>query len=125
MLSASKSESDTPAQGKSARTCSHGQSDPDFKQPQVEAEWIAQQLHTDYKMIQGAGHYPHAEMPDTVAPLIIDYFDSIQKGEQNGASVGLARAQVFAMPPRWLMRALPDRLLCKHSPWHSASKSRR
>ena len=44
-----------------------GSKDPDFKQPEVEAQWVANSLHARMEMVPGAGHYPHAEMPDVVA----------------------------------------------------------
>jgi pimeloyl-ACP methyl ester carboxylesterase len=53
--------------------------------PQAEAEWVAQQLRGTYKMIEGAGHYPHAEMPEIVAPLILDFLRSRTKGNSSGA----------------------------------------
>jgi pimeloyl-ACP methyl ester carboxylesterase len=47
-----------------------GSKDPDFKDPAAEAGWIAAALHCEFEMIPGAGHYPHAEMPEIVAPKI-------------------------------------------------------
>ncbi len=32
----------------------------------------------EYKIIEGAGHYPHAEMPEVTAPLIIDFLNSLK-----------------------------------------------
>lgn len=40
-----------------------GSKDPDFKAPEAEARWVAEALSGVYHMIDGAGHYPHAEMP--------------------------------------------------------------
>lgn len=54
-----------------------GSKDPDFKQPESEARWLAEQLHCRYTLIDGAGHYPHAEMPEITAPLIIDFLRQI------------------------------------------------
>ncbi len=50
-----------------------GSRDPDFKDPQAEASWVAQQLNGNLKMIGGAGHYPHAEMPELVLPEMINF----------------------------------------------------
>jgi pimeloyl-ACP methyl ester carboxylesterase len=50
-----------------------GSKDPDFKQPESEARWVAEQLHAPYQMIQDAGHYPHAEMPDKAGALILSF----------------------------------------------------
>lgn len=54
-----------------------GTRDPDFKRPQDEAAWIAAQVHGAVHMIEGAGHYPHAELPDATAPAIVAFFDSL------------------------------------------------
>lgn len=54
-----------------------GSKDPDFKQPQVEAQWVAEQLRGRYTMIEGAGHYPHAELPEITGPLVLAFLRSI------------------------------------------------
>ena len=41
-----------------------GSKDPDFDDPAAEAATIAGLLHGQVVMMEGAGHYPHAEMPD-------------------------------------------------------------
>ena len=40
-----------------------GSKDPDFKDPEGEAAYVAGALRGKYQMIPGAGHYPQAEMP--------------------------------------------------------------
>jgi len=50
-----------------------GSRDPDFKQPRAEAEWIAGRLHGEVRMIEGAGHYPHAEMPEQAGPAVVAF----------------------------------------------------
>jgi pimeloyl-ACP methyl ester carboxylesterase len=50
-----------------------GSKDPDFDDPKVEADTIARILKGRAVMIDGAGHYPHAEMPDVTAPAILDF----------------------------------------------------
>jgi pimeloyl-ACP methyl ester carboxylesterase len=55
-----------------------GSKDPDFKNPETEARWVAERLRGDYPMVQGAGHYPHAEMPEIAAPLVIDFLHSLK-----------------------------------------------
>ena len=50
-----------------------GSKDPDFKDPEAEARWVAEQLKAEYHMVPGAGHYPHAEMPESTGPLVIDF----------------------------------------------------
>ena len=54
-----------------------GSRDPDFKNPEVEAQWIAEQMKTKYTMIENAGHYPHAEMPELVAPTVLEFLQSL------------------------------------------------
>jgi pimeloyl-ACP methyl ester carboxylesterase len=57
-----------------------GGKDPDFKKPELEAKRVAEAVHGDYRMIENAGHYPHAEMPEVTAPLMIAFMDSLKKG---------------------------------------------
>ncbi|MFO7633410.1 MAG: alpha/beta hydrolase [Caldilinea sp.] len=55
-----------------------GSKDPDFSDPEAEAQWVAGAVHGRYTMIDGAGHYPHAEMPETTAPLIAEFLQTVQ-----------------------------------------------
>ena len=50
-----------------------GTKDPDFADPAAEADTVARLLGGSVAMIDGAGHYPHAEMPAVTAPVIIDF----------------------------------------------------
>lgn len=50
-----------------------GTKDPDFPRPEGEARFIAESVGGSYTMIEGAGHYPHAEFPEVTAPLVIDF----------------------------------------------------
>jgi pimeloyl-ACP methyl ester carboxylesterase len=54
-----------------------GSKDPDFKDPAAEAKRVAKALRSKYVMIENAGHYPHAEMPEKTAPLIISFMQSL------------------------------------------------
>jgi pimeloyl-ACP methyl ester carboxylesterase len=54
-----------------------GSKDPDFKDQEAEARWVADNLKGTYKMIEGAGHYPHAEMPEITAPLMLEFMQSL------------------------------------------------
>ena len=54
-----------------------GSKDPDFKAPEAEAKWVAEALKGTYTLVEGAGHYPHAEMPETTAPLMLDFIQSL------------------------------------------------
>ncbi len=58
-----------------------GSKDPDFKDPEAEARWVAGKLNADFHIIPGAGHYPHSEMPEITSPLVIDFLKSQQKPE--------------------------------------------
>jgi len=50
-----------------------GTRDPDFPDPTAEAHWLAAELHGESLMIDGAGHYPHTEMPERVAPKLLAF----------------------------------------------------
>jgi pimeloyl-ACP methyl ester carboxylesterase len=50
-----------------------GTKDPDFDDPAAEAETVARLLGGSVQMIDGAGHYPHAEMPAATAPAILAF----------------------------------------------------
>lgn len=57
-----------------------GSRDPDFKNPKAEAERIGQAINAEVNLIENAGHYPHAEMPEKTAALILDFLKSTAKG---------------------------------------------
>jgi pimeloyl-ACP methyl ester carboxylesterase len=50
-----------------------GTKDPDFADAKVEAEIVAGLLKGSVAMIEGAGHYPHVEMPESATPAILDF----------------------------------------------------
>jgi pimeloyl-ACP methyl ester carboxylesterase len=54
-----------------------GSKDPDFKEPEAEAKWVAENLKGTYILIEGAGHYPHAELPEITAPLMLEFIQSL------------------------------------------------
>jgi pimeloyl-ACP methyl ester carboxylesterase len=54
-----------------------GSKDRDFKDPEGEAKMLAGHLHAPYTMIQDAGHYPHAEMPEITAPIVISFLQGL------------------------------------------------
>jgi pimeloyl-ACP methyl ester carboxylesterase len=60
-----------------------GSKDPDFKDPEGEARWVAEQVRGEYFMVEGAGHYPHAELPEITAPLVIDFLRVHHNIEEN------------------------------------------
>jgi pimeloyl-ACP methyl ester carboxylesterase len=59
-----------------------GSKDPDFKNPEAEAKRVAEALGGKYVMIENAGHYPHAEMPEVTGPLMIHFIQSLPETNQ-------------------------------------------
>lgn len=59
-----------------------GTNDPDFPDPVAEARFIEAQLtgttQKQVALINGAGHYPHAEMPDTLVPVLLSFLQSVK-----------------------------------------------
>lgn len=51
--------------------------DPDFPRPAQEAEWVASRLNGEVRIVDGAGHYPHVEFPETTAPIIEEFLGSL------------------------------------------------
>ena len=58
-----------------------GTRDPDFKDPAAEANWLAEQLSGQAHVVEGAGHYPHAEMPTTSGPAIVSFLQGLKEPE--------------------------------------------
>ena len=58
-----------------------GALDPDFADPAAEADWIAGALgdgtRTRVELVPEAGHYPHAQRPDVVNPVLTDFLASV------------------------------------------------
>ena len=50
-----------------------GTRDPDFPDATAEAHWLMKQLGADSLIVDGAGHYPHTEMPEKVVPRLISF----------------------------------------------------
>jgi pimeloyl-ACP methyl ester carboxylesterase len=50
-----------------------GTRDPDFPDATAEARLLASELHAESLIIDGAGHYPHTEMPERVAPKLLSF----------------------------------------------------
>jgi pimeloyl-ACP methyl ester carboxylesterase len=63
-----------------------GTKDPDFKDPAAEARLVAERVRGELAMIDGAGHYPHAETPQTTGARIVGFLTSLQQGEQAQAA---------------------------------------
>jgi pimeloyl-ACP methyl ester carboxylesterase len=62
-----------------------GTRDPDFPDPAKEATLVAARTHGTARMIEGAGHYPHAEMPDVTGEQVIAFLREIKEGARHGA----------------------------------------
>jgi pimeloyl-ACP methyl ester carboxylesterase len=60
-----------------------GTRDPDFTDAAAEARWLAGQLGAETLIVEGAGHYPHTEMPDLVAPKVLSFIGA-QQGKESG-----------------------------------------
>lgn len=59
-----------------------GSRDPDFRQPEAEAAWLAGRLGARMLMVQGAGHYPHLELPEAVTPALFAFLDDLPAAPQ-------------------------------------------
>jgi pimeloyl-ACP methyl ester carboxylesterase len=57
-----------------------GTRDRDFGDPASEAAWVAGHLNGEVHLIEGAGHYPHAEMPETAAEVILPFAQRVHHG---------------------------------------------
>jgi pimeloyl-ACP methyl ester carboxylesterase len=56
-----------------------GSKDPDFDHPAEEGDWIAAEVGGTSRTIEGAGHYPHAEMPDQTGPAIVGFLSDARE----------------------------------------------
>jgi pimeloyl-ACP methyl ester carboxylesterase len=54
-----------------------GTKDPDWPDPQAEAQFIAEALSAELVMVEGAGHYPQTEMPEQTTPAILDFLRQV------------------------------------------------
>ncbi|GAB4438996.1 MAG: alpha/beta hydrolase [Anaerolineae bacterium] len=54
-----------------------GSKDPDFPDPTAEARFIAGALGGEFRILEGAGHYPHAEMPEQALPLLNEFLAKV------------------------------------------------
>lgn len=67
-----------------------GTRDPDFKEPAREAAWVAEKLRGTYGMIEGAGHYPHVEMPEVTGSIVLPFLQSLVEVEAKAQTAGEA-----------------------------------
>jgi pimeloyl-ACP methyl ester carboxylesterase len=54
-----------------------GTRDPDFPDATIEADQLAHILRAETVLIEGSGHYPHAELPDQVAPRLLSFIGGL------------------------------------------------
>ncbi len=54
-----------------------GTADPDFPDPAAEARWVAERVHGVTALLEGAGHYPQAEMPEAFAEKVLGFLESV------------------------------------------------
>lgn len=54
-----------------------GTADPDFPDPRAEAQYLADRLDATLVLVDGAGHYPHAEAPAEVAAPLVEFLESV------------------------------------------------
>jgi pimeloyl-ACP methyl ester carboxylesterase len=54
-----------------------GNKDPDWSDPDSEAQFIVDALSAELLMVNGAGHYPQTEMPEQVAPTILEFLSRV------------------------------------------------
>jgi pimeloyl-ACP methyl ester carboxylesterase len=54
-----------------------GTRDPDFSDPTAEAQWLAARLKATSLIVEGAGHYPHTEMPEAVSPEVMAFLRTL------------------------------------------------
>jgi len=61
-----------------------GSQDPDFPDPTWEGQYIAHCMGgmTEVMSVEGAGHYPHAEMPEQVNPAIVKFLTRAKEYHQ-------------------------------------------
>ncbi|WP_437086810.1 alpha/beta fold hydrolase [Streptomyces sp. enrichment culture] len=60
-----------------------GTLDPDWPDPRAEGEGIVASLPAGLgrlALVEGAGHYPHTQFPDTVAALALDFLAEVRRG---------------------------------------------
>jgi len=62
-----------------------GTRDGDYKDPEAEARWIAEQCGGTYQMIEESGHYPFTEYPELTLSVILNFFTSLQSEESYAA----------------------------------------
>jgi pimeloyl-ACP methyl ester carboxylesterase len=67
-----------------------GEQDPDFPDPQAEADWIARALHAQVVMVPDAGHYPQSQRPDITTAAVLRFLESVNRalGQDSATPAG-------------------------------------
>lgn len=55
-----------------------GTRDADFPDATAEAHWLAAQLRAKSLIVEGAGHYPHTEVTEQVAPSVLSFIQGLR-----------------------------------------------
>ncbi len=55
-----------------------GTKDADFADAAEEARLLASRMGAEQLLVEGAGHYPHAEMPELVGPRIVEFLGRLK-----------------------------------------------
>jgi len=74
------SKADTAAMASASRVPAlivMGSRDPDFPDAVAEARRLAAELRAQSLIVDGAGHYPHAEMPERVVPELLAFIAQV------------------------------------------------
>ncbi len=62
-----------------------GTADPDFPDPVAEADWVVAHLaHAEQLLVDGAGHYPQAEEPETVNTALVAFAQRVLPTDNPG-----------------------------------------
>ena len=68
----------SPTEGLRARAVVvMGEKDPDWKDPEVEAEWASSVVDGSVVMVSECGHYAQSQRPDVVVPVLKELLDEV------------------------------------------------
>lgn len=56
-----------------------GEQDPDFPDPQVEADWIGEALRAEVVMVPEAGHYPQSQRSDITVDAVLRFLGTLNE----------------------------------------------
>jgi pimeloyl-ACP methyl ester carboxylesterase len=67
-----------------------GTKDPDFPDAVEEARALSRQLRAETIIVDGAGHYPHVEMPELVVPKLLSFLGGLTSNGKKADLRGVA-----------------------------------